>query len=298
MKAIAKMRQSNLSLASKIDCSVRTTGGMACVGLDPDRDMMPPGIGIAEFNRKIVDATAAIAAAYKLQLAFYEAEGAAGIEDMEATILYIRKVAPHAVLIGDAKRCDVGHTASAYAKALFDTWGFDAATVVSYTGKDGLVPFLERDGHGIFVVCRTSNPSAPDLQDLCVGTETAGPLDGGQMRLYEAVAALTAKLNSEGNAGIVVGSTYPKEMIALRKAYPDMPFLIPGVGNQQGDISAAVKAATGKNGFRGLINASRSIIYASSNRDEFEDAARKACLKLQQITSVHGVIVPDDSVSG
>ena len=255
------------SMAAKIESSISLSGSHVCVGLDPDLDKMAVP-DIFEFNRSIIDATCDLVAAYKPQLAFYEAQGISGMRALEKTIGHIRDVAPHAFLIGDAKRCDIGSTVAAYAKAMFEFWGFDATTVNPYQGTDSLKPFLEYEGRGIFVCCRTSNPSSIQFQDFWS--------EDGTEKVYEAVARVSVESGDGYNVGLVVGATFPGELKDLRDKYPDVPFLVPGVGAQGGGVAEIADSAKGIF----LINSSRGIIYASSNRSEFDSAARRAVIEL------------------
>ena len=256
------------SMAAKIESSVSSSGSQVCVGLDPDPQKMAVP-DIFEFNRAIIDATCDLVAAYKPQLAFYEAQGISGMKALEKTIRYIQDVAPHAFLIGDAKRCDISSTVAAYAKAMFDVWGFDATTVNPYQGKDSWEPFLEYEGRGIFICCRTSNPSSTQFQDFWS--------EDGTEKVYEAVARESVESGDGCNVGLVVGATFPGELRDLREKYPDVPFLVPGVGAQGG---AAEIADLAKGIF--LINSSRGIIYASNNSSDFDSAARHAVIDLRE----------------
>ncbi len=235
------------------------------MGLDPDPARMPVADAV-EFNRAIVDSTADLVCAYKPNLSFYEALGIGGLKALERTISHIKEDAPNAVIIGDAKRGDVGASAEAYAKAMFDVWGFDAVTVNAYLGGDTVRPFLNYQDRGVFILCRTSNPGAGDLQDL--------RSSGSGEPLYRTVAAQAMEWSSAGNVGLVVGATYPAEMKQLRELCPDMPFLIPGVGAQGGDLREATLNGVDVSGRRAVINASRSVLYASTGSD-YAEAARK-----------------------
>jgi len=249
------------------------------VGLDPvvERipDLVAPGAApaerVVEFNRRIVEATAEVAAAYKPNSAFYEALGEAGFHALGATIGTIRERAPEAAVILDAKRADIGSTNAGYVAAAFDQLGADAVTVHPYLGGEALAPFLARAEKLVFVLARTSNPGAGELQDLAAGG----------LPLYRHVArAVAGDWNAAGNCGLVVGATYPEEMRAIREdVAAEMPILVPGVGAQGGDATAVVAAnrAAGSDAF--LIAASRSILYASAGED-FADAARAAAQAL------------------
>ena len=238
----------------KLDAVARSSGSLVCVGLDPDPRRMAVS-DVAEFNRAIVDATKDLVCAYKPQLAFYEALGMDGLRALEKTISHIKDVAPDILLIGDCKRGDIGSTAAAYAQAMFDVWDFDTVTLHPYLGRESIEPFTERADRGAIIVCRTSNPGA--------------------------AARLASEWNSRGNVGIVVGATYPGEMAELREQHPDMPFLIPGVGAQGGDVEAATRAGVNAEGRGVIISSSRGIIYASEEPGTFASAARQAVESLR-----------------
>ena len=244
---------------------------LLCVGLDPDpASMAVPEV--ADFNRAIVDATADLVCAYKPNIAFYEAHGSAGIVALERTLAHIRERAPDVVVIADAKRGDMASTNVQYSRALFETWGFDATTAHGYLGGEALEPFLAYEDRGVFVLCRTSNPGARELQDL--------RLESGR-RLFEEVACRAAGWNTRGNVGLVVGATYPDDLATVRGLCPDMPVLLPGVGAQGGDLEASVKAGVDGDGRGLLVSSSRGIIYASRDPADFADAARTAALELR-----------------
>jgi len=242
------------SFAERLARAQQVTGSLVCVGLDPDPAQLPElraAGGVYEFNRRIVDATADVAAAYKPQMAFYSALGAE--QELAASIRYIRERAPAALIILDGKRSDIGNTAEAYAREAFDRYGADAATVNPYMGEDSVRPFLARPECGAILLCRTSNPGARDFQDLNV--------DG--LPLYRRVAErAAAHWNQQGNLMLVVGATYPREMAELRQAHPELSFLVPGIGAQRGDLDATLAAGLDAHGAGLLISSSRNIIYA------------------------------------
>jgi orotidine-5'-phosphate decarboxylase len=219
------------------------------------------------FNRAMVDATKGVAAAYKPNSAFYEAHGDEGLAALRETVVYINEQAPDVPVILDAKRADIGNTNLGYVHAIFDHYGFDAITVHPYLGAEALAPFLERADKGIIVLCRTSNPGAGEFQDLDIGGEP----------LYMRVARnVTEKWNARGNCMLVVGATYPEEMQKIRAVSDDMPFLIPGIGAQGGDVEKTVAAGRDSKGRGMLISASRSIIFASSGADYAKAAGASA----------------------
>jgi orotidine-5'-phosphate decarboxylase len=244
----------SMTFAERLARAQQTSGSLVCVGLDPDPAKLPKNLGaqpLFAFDRRIVDATAEIAAAYKPQIAFYSALGAEA--ELVASIRYIRERAPAALVILDAKRGDIGNTAEAYAREAFDRYGADAVTVNPYMGEDSVRPFLARPDRAAILLCRTSNPGAEDFQDLLV--------DG--LPLYRRVAQrAAAHWNTHGNLMLVVGATYPREMADLRMAHPEVPFLVPGIGAQGGDLDEILAAGLDARGAGLLISSSRSIIFA------------------------------------
>jgi orotidine-5'-phosphate decarboxylase len=251
----------------KLDAVCASAQTHVCVGLDPDPALLPVP-DVLEFNRAIVDATRDLVCAYKPNLAFYEALGPSGFEALQATVRYIREVAPGVVVIGDAKRGDIGSTARAYARAMFEVWDLDAVTASPYLGWDSIEPLLAYEGRGALVLCRTSNPGARDIQDLPSGS---GPL-------YLRVAELIESWNANQNLGMVVGATYPEELEEIRAAHPAIPLLIPGVGAQGGDVAKAARAGAR----RMMVSSSRGITYASRDPDRYADAARTATETLRR----------------
>jgi orotidine-5'-phosphate decarboxylase len=238
-------------------------------------------MGVLEFNRAIIDATSDLVCAYKPNLAFYEALGTTGLSALEKTVTYIPDAIP---VIGDAKRGDIGSTARAYARALFETLGFDAATVNPYMGYDSLEPFIEYREKGVFILCRTSNAGSVDFQDLVLSGKSAG-VEGGERPLFEVVALRAREWNALGNVGLVVGATYPQELRRVRQLCPQMPLLIPGIGAQGGDPASAVRYGVDARGEKAIISSSRQIIYAylgeGGKGGDFAAAARGAALKLR-----------------
>ena len=251
---------------------------LLCVGLDPDPQLVPKNIGVLEFNQAIIDATSDLVCAYKLNLAFYEALDD-GLDTLKRTIEYIPDKIP---IIGDAKRGDIGSTAKAYARAIFDNLNFDATTVNPYLGFDSIEPFIQYKDRGVFILCRTSNAGALDFQSLRCETES------DHRPLFELVALKAEEWNKYGNIGLVVGATYPEELKLIRDAHPDMPLLIPGIGAQGGDLASAVRYGVDAQGEKAIINSSRQIIYASGEKD-FAQAARRVASSLrEQINSYRG----------
>lgn len=242
---------------------------MLCVGLDPDPARMPAGLasdpeGVFEFCAGIVDATAHVACAFKPQIAYFAAMRAE--DQLERLCAHIRDRHPHAVLVLDAKRGDIGPTAEKYAEEAFVRYGADAVTVNPYLGTDSLEPFLAHAGKGVIVLCRTSNPGSGDLQSLEVNGEP----------LYERVARMAVDhWSSLGEIALVVGATYPIELARVRAIVGDLPLLVPGIGAQGGDVEATVRAGRDSSGRGMMINSSRAILYASAG-DDWANAARAA----------------------
>ncbi len=253
-------------------------GTLLCIGLDPEVERLPANArGASEperfvaFNRAIVEATADLVCAYKPNAAFYEAYGPAGVEALVRTIALIHERAPGIPVLLDAKRGDMANTSRLYARAVFDACDADAVTVQPYQGEEALMPFLERTERGVFVLCRTSNPGAAELQDLEVGGEP----------LYLALARrVAARWNGRGNCGLVVGATWPDELRAIRAVAPELPILVPGIGAQGGALEASVRAGRDVRGRGLLVSASRSVLYASSGAD-FAQAARAEAERLR-----------------
>ena len=251
-----------------------SNNSLVCVGLDPEIERFPPQIldqpsPIFQFNKAIVDATADLVCAYKPQFAHYAAYEAE--DQLERTIDYIQSTYPTIPVILDSKRGDVGNTAERYAIEAFERYHADAVTVNPYLGGDSLEPFLKYEDKGVIILCRTSNPGAGDLQDLQIGGR----------RLFHTVADLAARRwNSRGNCMLVVGATYPRELAEVREITGNMPFLVPGVGAQGGDVAQAVQNGQSAAGSGLVISSSRSILYASAGED-FASAARAATEKLR-----------------
>jgi orotidine-5'-phosphate decarboxylase len=249
-------------------------GSLVCVGLDPEIERFPPQVvdqasPIFQFNKAIIDATADLVCAYKPQFAHYAAYEAE--DQLERTIDYIQSTYPGIPVILDSKRGDVGNTAERYAIEAFERYHADAVTVSPYLGGDSMEPFLKYENKGVIILCRTSNPGAGDLQDLEVGGR----------RLFHVVAELAARRwNTRGNCALVVGATYPRELAEVREIVGNMPFLVPGVGAQGGDVAQAVQSGQTAAGAGLVISSSRSILYASSG-ENFVSAAREATLKLR-----------------
>lgn len=247
---------------------------LVCVGLDPEPAKFPARFAhdpdaIFHFCRDIVDATAPYACAFKPQIAHFAAAHAE--EALRMLILHIGLRYPEIPVILDSKRGDIGSTAQHYAAEAFDRYGADAVTVNPYMGRDSAQPFLDRADKGVVILCRTSNAGAGDLQDLVV--------DGRP--LYQHVAAKVAhEWNTHGNCALVVGATWPEQLRDVRRIVGDVPFLVPGVGAQGGDVEAVVTNARTADGTGLIVSSSRAILYAS-NGDDYAEAAANAARALR-----------------
>jgi len=261
----------NTSFNDKLAAAVRQNDSLVCVGLDTDPAQLPPGLSMLDFNRAIIAATSDLVCAYKINLAFYEAQGSDGYAALEQAIKDVPQSVP---VIADAKRGDIGNTARAYASAVFDALGCDAVTVSPYLGGDSLEPFLNYTDRGVFILCRTSNPGGSDFQSLEVDYE------GQKLPLYQVVARKSGDWNRHGNIGLVVGATAPEELAEVRRIQPEMPLLVPGIGAQGGDLAATLRHGLRADQSGVIINSSRGIIYASKGPD-FAEAARQAANELR-----------------
>ena len=242
-----------MNFQDKLDKAISKNNSLLCVGLDPDFTKLKKGQGQIEFNKTIIDQTAGLVCAFKPQIAFYAAAGLEGLDDLKKTIRYIHENYQNVPVILDAKRGDVGHTSEMYIKEVFDVYGADAVTVNPYCGFDSIEPFFKRSDKGIVVLCRTSNPSAADFQDLKIDGEP----------LFIKVARKVVDWDKKyKNLLIVVGATYPNEMKMIREIASKMTFLVPGVGSQSGDLENTLKNGLRKDGRGLIISSSRDIIYA------------------------------------
>ena len=263
-----------MSFSQKLQQAARTNDSYLCVGLDPVSEQIPSHLGrgphaMVAFNKAIIRATQDIACAYKPNLGFYMLYGHDGIRALEETR---RAIPDHIPVILDAKVGDIDSTTEAYARGYFDEMRFDAVTAHPYMGKDGLAPLLKRENRCVLVLAKTSNPGSGDLQDLILSVDDSGGT------VYERVAASVVEWQQEyGTCGVVVGATYPDELKRIRAICPDVPLLIPGVGQQEGDLEATVKAAFSTGSGPVAINASRSIIFAGEGLDYIE-AVRAAAV--------------------
>lgn len=255
---------------------------LLCVGLDSELDKLPESVKQEQypqssFNKAIIEATHDLVSSYKPNTAFYEARGEQGISELKMTCDYLRERHPEIVIILDAKRADIGNTNNGYVTFAFDYLGVDAVTLHPYLGREAIQPFLDRTDKGSIILCRTSNPGSGEFQDLLVEGKP----------LYQHVAEeVVAKWNTNENCALVVGATYPEEMKIVRSLAPDMPFLIPGIGAQGGDVEATISAGVDKSGFGAIINSARGIIFASPGAD-YAQAARAEAEKLREAINTH-----------
>jgi len=262
-----------VNFVEKLASAARKNKSLLCVGLDPDPKLMPDKVGVLEFNKAIIEATADLVCAYKPNLAFYEALGNEGLDALKQTVEYIPDGVP---VIADAKRGDIGNTAKAYARAIFDNFNFDATTVSPYLGFDSIEPFIQYTNKGVFILCRTSNAGAADFQSLRCETE-----EHSYRPLFELVALKASQWNTYGNIGLVVGAAYLEELRLIRNSHPGMPLLIPGIGAQGGDLASVVRYGVNDKREGAIINSSRQIIYASKGK-EFAQAARRVASSLRE----------------
>lgn len=249
----------------------RKNNSLLCIGLDTDPAKIPGFLSryadpAYEFNRRIIDATADLVCAYKINMAFYESAAGKGWRTIHRTLA---RIPDGIITICDGKRGDIGNSAEQYARLIIEDYGFASCTVNPYMGKDSVEPFMRHSRHGVFILAITSNPGAKDFQHLRVGGRP----------LFERVIDRAKRWNTQQNLGLVAGATRPRDLQRVRALVPDMPLLIPGVGAQGGDVELAVRYGCTRDGMMALINASRSIIYASAGRD-FSKAARVAALRL------------------
>ena len=233
---------------------------LLCVGLDPHSDHLPKRTAIAarDFCLRLIEATSSVAAAFKPNSAFFEVYGADGMQALKDIIAAVPGGIP---VILDAKRGDIGSTAQAYAQAAFQTLGAHAITANPYLGQDSISPLLESPSKAVFLLCKTSNPGAVDLQDLIVAGRP----------VYVHVTHLAQKWNANGNIGLVVGATYPEVLAELREIAPELWFLAPGIGTQGGDLYGALAAGLREDSLGILIPVSRGISRAPDSTKAARD---------------------------
>jgi orotidine-5'-phosphate decarboxylase len=259
------------SFLERLAARSAVTGTVLCLGLDPDPETLPSGFtsdlaGVEAFATLVLEAAAPAASAVKPNLAFFEAFGSAGLAALERLRARVPTDLP---VVMDAKRGDIGSTAARQAVALFDGLGADAITVSPYLGEEAVRPLIERADRFAYVLCRTSNPGAGELQNLVVGADLE---DGAPAEpLHLRVARRVAGWGPGGTVGLVVGATAPVELAAIRDLVPGLAFLVPGVGAQGGDEAAVLASgratadpAGGRPGGGLLVNVSRGVAGAAS----------------------------------
>lgn len=248
-----------MNFKQKLNKAIKDNNSLLCIGLDTDIHKIPKHLlklndPIFEFNKKIVDKTFDLVCSYKLNIAYYSATGISGIESLQKTINYIHNKYTGIPVILDAKRADIGSTSEKYAQEVFDAMKADAVTVNPYFGLDSIEPFLKRKDKGIIILCRTSNPSASDFQDLKIRNEP----------LYIKVAKKIVDWDKKYKSCLmVVGATWPEELKKIRKIAPNMFFLVPGIGIQGGDLQKILEYGLTKEKSGLIIHVARAIIYSS-----------------------------------
>ena len=268
------------TFVERLEIRMREVDSLACVGLDPVVAQMPAEFAsskdpLAAWGVRVIEQTHRFVCAFKLNLAFYEAEGQAGLAALEQTMEHLRSQHPDIPVIGDAKRGDIGTSSEAYARSLFDRLGFDAVTLNPYLGRDALEPFLRRADRGCIIVCRTSNPGADDFQNLnaalpegsrgkAVSSNRGGTAESAAPLWHHVLQTVVNQWNARGNCLAVIGATRPDDLQTARSlAGDEMTFLVPGVGAQGGEASKAVSAGVNSQGRGVILTSSRSITSAS-----------------------------------
>lgn len=266
-------------IIEKYNARARKVGSLVCVGLDSDLDRIPARFQQDAhpqfaFNQWVIEQTHEYVAAYKPNIAFYEARGQAGLLELRMTLDYLRAEHPDIFTICDAKRADIGSTNVGYVRAIFDELGFDAVTLHPYLGGEALEPFLARGDKACIILCRTSNPGSGELQTLEV--------DG--IPFWQIIAQKTRdRWNARGNCMLVMGATYPEELKAARELVGDMTLLVPGIGAQGGSIEQTVRYGVNSSGLGLIINSSRGVI--------FSDDPAKAARQLRDVINENRISV-------
>ncbi len=278
-----------MTFAERLHESIIKRNSSLCVGIDPFIKKFPKPLHnklkinlektVEEFCKEVVKVTAPFCCAFKPQVAMFSSIRCENV--LENLSNWINKNFPDHILIIDAKRADIGTTAEHYASEIFDRYNGDATTINPFMGTESINPFLARKDKGLYVLCRTSNPGASEIQNLELKT--------GE-KLFEKIASIANdKWNNNSQIGLVVGATVLEDMKIIRNLYPDLPLLVPGIGSQGGSISEVIK--TTKNKKNALINSSRSIIFASENTSWIEAAgneAKKINEEINRIQSKNG----------
>ena len=288
-----------MSFINKLKLATERNSSYVCVGLDPRLDKIPAFLSsendpIYVFNKAIIDATFDKVCAYKPNIAFFEQYGLKGLEALKKTLEYIPSDVP---VILDAKRSDIGYTAGAYARAVFEEWKADAVTVNPLLGWDSVEPFVRYEDKGVFLLGLTSNPGADDFEKLEVCSKSSNSQlsknDGQSSEtcqpLFLKIAEKVNEWNTFGNCGLVVGATQGEQMQEVRKVFSNGWFLIPGIGAQGGDLEMVIKSTSySLSDPRIIINASRSILYASGEKNFASESAKAATKLSTEIISLLG----------
>ena len=266
------------SFFSRLEARARKLDSLLCVGLDPHPADLEADTASAarDFCLRLIAATSDLALAFKPNAAFFEVYGAEGWQALADVIAAVPAGVP---VILDAKRGDISTTAEAYARSAFESLKADAITVNPYLGQEALEPFIKDPGHGVFVLCKTSNLGSGDLQDLLLDNL------GAPLTIYEEVARLAAKWNTQDNVGLVVGATYPQALKQVRALARNLWILAPGVGAQGGDLNAALIAGLRSDGLGMLVPVSRQISRAEDPRlaaEQITTAIRQARREIAQ----------------
>lgn len=252
----------HLNVIEKYNRRAKAVNSLVCVGLDSDFQHVPPSFHDDAypqfaFNRWIIDQTHPYVSAYKPNVAFYEARGAVGWQELRLTVEYLREHHPDILTICDAKRADIGSTNVGYVRSIFDELGFDAVTLHPYLGGEALKPFLDRADKGCIVLCRTSNAGSGELQNLTVDGKPFWQIIAEKVR---------DRWNANGNCMLVMGATYPEEIRQVRQIVGDMTLLVPGIGAQGGNLEQTVRFGVNSQNTGLIINSSRGVIFAEDPR--------------------------------
>jgi orotidine 5'-phosphate decarboxylase subfamily 2 len=265
-----------VSFAGRLAEAIALTDSLLCLGIDPDIERLPDVDAMERDCDDLLDACLPYAVAVKPNIAFFEQYGPEGL----SVLLRLRaRVPADRILLIDAKRGDIGSTAVAYARALFDVYGADAITASPLLGEDAVRPLLDRPGRGCFLLTRTSNPSAADILELELADGTL---------IYEHIATLAVQWDLLGNAGLIVGATAPAAIAAVRRRAMHLPILVPGVGAQGGALEASADAALDSEGGGVLVSVSRGIALA----DDRAAAASGYAQRLREVRRARGHGVP------
>lgn len=271
-----------MDFLKKLQNTIAKNNSLLCIGLDTDLTQIPEHLfenqdPVFEFNKEIIDVTHEIVCAYKPNIAFYEASGTDGLHSLKKTVEYVNNKYSEIPVICDAKRGDIDSTSEEYAKSLFSFYEFDAVTVNPYLGLDAIEPFLKHKENGVIILCRTSNNSASDFQDLLIDKEP----------LYIKVAKKVVQWNKTyGNCLLVAGATYPEELKKLREVTKDMFFLVPGIGTQGGILEKVLENGLTKEKSGLIMSISRGIIYLSRG-ENFAQRAKEKALELRDSINQH-----------